>query len=90
MLHYIAYCFSIFFMILEVFVLLYIVKNTLPFGMAFKGFIDILVMPILTPVQKIVQYSVLKCFKTDISPYVLLIILFYLGNLCTYIIEEVS
>ncbi len=87
MLHYIAYCLNIFFMILEIFVLLYLIKNMLPFGMAFKGLIDILTMPALMPIQKIVKYSVLKCFKTDISPYILLIVLFYLGNICSYLME---
>lgn len=30
MLYYIAYCFNIFFMVLEIFVLLYLIKNILP------------------------------------------------------------
>lgn len=88
MLHYIAYCLNIFFMVLEIFVTLYLIKNMLPFGMAFKGLIDILAMPALMPVQKIVKHSVLKCFKVDISPYILLIVLFYLGNVCSYIIQD--
>ncbi len=87
MLYYIAYCLNIFFMILEIFILLYIVKNLLPFGMALKGLIDILAMPALIPIQKIVKHSVLKCFKLDISPYILLIVLFYLGSLCSYLME---
>lgn len=37
MLYYIAYCLNIFFMVLEIFVLLYILKNMLPFSMALKG-----------------------------------------------------
>lgn len=88
MLYYIAYCLNIFFIILEIFTFLYIIKNILPFGMAFKGLIDILTMPMLMPVQKIVKHSVLKCFKLDISPYILLIVLFYLGSLCSYIMGE--
>lgn len=59
----------------------------LPFSMALKGLIDILAMPVLIPIQKIVKHSVLKCFKVDISPYIVLIVLFYLGNICSYLME---
>lgn len=88
MLYYIAYCFNIFFMVLEIFVLLYLIKNILPFGAFFKYIIDIMTAPVLFLVQKIVRHSVLKCFKTDISPYILLIVLFYMGGLCSYIMEH--
>lgn len=85
MLYYIAYCFNIFFIVLEMFVLLYLVKNILPFGIIMKYIIDILVAPALSPVQKLVKHSVLKCFRVDISPYILLIILFYMGGVCSYV-----
>ncbi len=88
MLYYIAYCFNIFFMVLEIFVLLYLIKNILPFGVFVKYIIDIMTAPVLVPVQKIVEHSVLKCFKTDISPYILLIVLFYMGGVCSYIMEH--
>ena len=88
MLYYIAYCFNIFFMVLEIFVLLYLIKNILPFGVFVKYIIDIMTAPVLVPVQKIVNHSLLKCFKTDISPYILLIVLFYMGGVCSYIMEH--
>ena len=88
MLYYIAYCFNIFFMVLEIFVLLYLIKNILPFGVFVKYIIDIMTATVLVPVQKIVKHSVLKCFKTDISPYILLIVLFYMGGVCSYIMEH--
>ncbi len=87
MLYYIAYCLNIFFIILEVFVLLYVLKNMLPFSMALKGLIDVLAMPVLMLVQKIVKHSVLRCFKVDISPYIALIVFFYLSNFCSYLME---
>ena len=59
MLYYIAYCFNIFFMVLEIFVLLYLIKNILPFGVFVKYIIDIMTAPVLVPVQKIVKHSVL-------------------------------
>jgi len=75
-------------MVLEIFVLLYLIRNILPFGIFVKYIIDIMTAPVLIPVQKIVKHSVLKCFKTDISPYILLIVLFYMGGVCSYIMEH--
>ena len=80
-----AYCLSIFFIVLEVIVLLYMVRNILPFGPRIKLLIDILVIPVLEPVQKLVKHSIIKCFGVDISPYILLIILSYLESICEYL-----
>ena len=60
-------------------------RNILPFGPRVKLLIDILVMPVLEPVQKLVRHSIIKCFGVDISPYILLIILSYFGNICEYL-----
>ena len=88
MLYYIAYCLYIFFIVLQIDVLLYLLKNILPGAGWFKYFVDMLAAPALSPVQKLVKHSVRKCFRTDISPYILLIVLFYLGSLCSYIMEH--
>lgn len=80
-----AYCLSIFSIVLEAIVLLYMFRNILPFGPCVKLLIDILVMPVLEPVQKLVRHSIIKCFGVDISPYILLIILSYFGNICEYL-----
>lgn len=80
-----AYCLSIFAIVLEAIVLLYMFRNILPFGPRVKLLIDILVMPVLEPVQKLVRHSIIKCFGVDISPYILLIILSYFGNICEYL-----
>lgn len=88
MLYYIAYCLYIFFIVLQADVLLYLLRNLLPSGNFFRYFVEMLAAPALGLVQKLVKHSVLKCFKTDISPYILLIVLFYLGSLCSYIMEH--
>lgn len=88
MLYYIAYCLYIFFIILQADVLLYLLRNLLPAGNFLRCFTEMLAAPALAPVQKLVKHSVLKCFRTDISPYILLIVLFYLGSLCSYIMEH--
>lgn len=88
MLYYIAYCLYIFFIVLQIDTLLYLLRGILPPGGYFRYFVEMLAAPALTPVQKLVKHSVLKCFKTDISPYILLITLFYLGSLCSYVMEH--
>ncbi|MFG6328034.1 MAG: YggT family protein [Lachnospiraceae bacterium] len=88
MLYYIAYCLYIFFIVLQIDVLLYLLKNILPGAGWFKYFVEMLAVPVLSPIQKLVKHSVLKCFRTDISPYILLIVLFYLESLCSYIMEH--
>ncbi len=85
MVNYIAYCMNIFFYVLDVVVLLYLIKNILPFGQHVKYIIDMLIIPILIPMQKIVKHSILKCFRVDISPYILLIIQAYLHSVCMYL-----
>lgn len=87
MLYYFAYCFNIFFIVLDVILLLYLLRNILPIGTFIKLIIDILAAPILVPMQKLVRHSVLKCFKIDISPYILLIVLSYLNNVCSYLMK---
>ena len=64
MLYYIAYCLYIFFIVLQIDVLLYLLKNILPGAGWFKYFVDMLAAPALSPVQKLVKHSVLKCFRT--------------------------
>lgn len=88
MLYYIAYCLYIFFIVLQIDVLLYMLRNILPAGGYLRYFVEMLAAPALSPVQKLVKHSVLKSFKTDISPYILLIVLFYLGSLCSYVMEH--
>lgn len=88
MLYYIAYCLYIFFIVLQIDILLYLLRNILPGAGGFKYFVDMLAAPALALIQKFVKHSVLKCFRIDISPYILLIVLFYLGSLCSYIMEH--
>ena len=52
MLYYIAYCLYIFFIVLQIDVLLYLLKNILPGAGWFKYFVDMLAAPALSPVQK--------------------------------------
>lgn len=82
MLTYIAYCLQIFFLVLEVFVLLYMIQSVWYMGDLVKVWILMLVYPMMYPMQKLIRRSVLGTFSVDLSPYVLLAILSYLGSIC--------
>lgn len=87
MFQYIIYCINIFLAFLDIVVLLYMVTGILPLGKRFKLMVLILVEPIMTPMQKLVRHSILNCFKIDISPYILIILLAYLQNICAYLLS---
>lgn len=85
MLTYVLYCLNIFFTVLEVIVLVYMVQTLIPMGEFLRRFLLMLMYPMLYPMQKLLRHSVLSTFSIDLSPYVILIILNYLGLLCTYL-----
>lgn len=84
---YIVYCFYIFFIVLEVFVLLYLIRGILPFGIRLRYYISYLAAPMIELMQKITRHSIMNCFRMDISPYVLLIVLSFLQQICIYLLK---
>ena len=78
---YIIYCMGIFFIVLEIIVLLYMVQSVVDMGRYVRLITLILVEPILSPMQKLIKHSVMNTFSLDLSPYILLIILYYLGKI---------
>ena len=82
---YIIYCMGIFFIVLEIIVLLYMVQSVVDMGRYVRLITLIVVEPILSPMQKLIKYSVMNTFSLDLSPYILLIILYYLGKICDYL-----
>lgn len=87
MYEYIIYCMGIFFVVLEVIVLLYVLQTIVDLGYHVRKFTVILVAPILLPMQKLVRRSVMNTFSMDLSPYILLIVLYYLERICNYLIS---
>ena len=87
MVSYVVYCINIFFIVLEVIVLLYLIRHMLPFGEMFVLIIDIIAAPMIEPMQKLLRRSILGCFNLDMSPYFLIIILTYLNQICEYILK---
>lgn len=84
---YVVYCFQIFFVVLEVIVLLYMIQSLFYMGELVNFFLVMLMYPMLYPVQKLMKCSVLGTFSVDLSPYILLVILNYLGNMCDYLLK---
>lgn len=87
MYEYIAYCIDIFLVVMEIFVLIYLFQSIVYLGESIWNMAYFLVAPMLRPVQKMVCHSVMFTFSTDLSPYVLLILLCFLRNLCGYVLN---
>ena len=71
MYQYIVYSLEIFFIVLEVIVLLYLIQKMFDFGLQVRRITLILVAPILQPMQRMVKHSVMNTFSVDLSPYLL-------------------
>lgn len=90
MIEYIIYCMGIFFIVLEIIVLIYMLQSIIDMGRYVRLVTLILVEPILSPMQRLVKHSVMNTFSLDLSPYILLIILYYLGKVCDYLLSPPS
>lgn len=83
----VVYSLEIFFIVLEVIVLLYLIQKMFDFGLQVRKLTLILVAPILQPMQKIVKHSIMNTFSMDLSPYILIVILSYLERVCRYLLQ---
>lgn len=86
MFQYIVYCIGIFFVVLEVIVLLFMLQNAIYLGKVIRNISLMLISPILFPMQKLVRRSIMNTFSLDLSPYILLIIIFFLERVCNYLL----
>ena len=80
------YTFQCFFIVLDVIVLLYLLRNILvmmPFGSSIVRLIAVLMTPMWYPMQWLGKHSILCTAKFDLCPYLLIIILTYLQELCS-------
>ena len=67
--HYLVYTLYLFFIILMIINLIYMLRGIIPLGSFINNILD---------------NSILKCIKVDISPYIILIVLSYLQAVCKY------
>lgn len=85
----VIYSLQIFFMILDCIVLLYLLRGFLvifPFGEHMARLVTTLMLPMWYPTQYLLRHSILHTLHIDLSPYVLLILLTYLQELCSLIL----
>lgn len=85
MYHYILYCVDIFILVLELLVLFYMLQGFFSLGKGVRYFSLMSVAPVLFPMQKLVRRSILNTMTVDLSPYLLLIVLAFLNNVCNYL-----
>lgn len=86
----VIYSLQIFFMILDCIVLLYLLRGFLiifPFGEYLAQLVSTLMLPMWYPMQYLLQRSILHTLRIDLSPYILLILLTYLQELCSFLLN---
>ncbi len=91
MLSMLLYTLQIFFLVLDLIVFLYLLRTALAFwpwgGAQIVRFIAILMTPMWVPMHYILKHSILHTVRLDLSPYILLLILTYLQELCSYCMD---
>ena len=86
----VIYSLQIFLVILDCIVLLYLLRNLLlifPFGRYLTQMVITLMLPMWVPMQYLLKHSILHTLKFDLSPYILLLILTYLQELCSMLLN---
>lgn len=82
--------FQCFFIVLDVVVLLYLLRDILvlfPFGDHIVRFLAVLMTPMWYLMQWLVKHSILCTVKFDLCPYLLIVVLTYLQELCSRIMN---
>ncbi len=90
MLVYVLLCLRWFFIVLDCVVLIFLIRTMIPFGEKATKFILSLMLPMLFIMHGLLRRSILHTQQMDISPYLLLIVLSYLQDLCSIIIHIYS
>lgn len=86
----ILYTIQYFLLVLDVIVLLYLLRDIIirfPFGNKIVSFLAVLMTPIWYPVQYLLRNSILYTVQLDLGSYILLLVLTYLQELCSYIMN---
>lgn len=86
----VIYSLQIFLVILDCIVLLYLLRNLLlifPFGKYLTQMVITLMLPMWVPMQYLLKHSILHTLRFDLSPYILLLILTYLQELCATLLN---
>lgn len=87
---FIIYSLQIFLIVLDCIVLLYLLRflfAVLPFGDRMVSIIVTLMVPMWVPMQYLLKRSILHTFQFDLSPYLLLLVLTYLQDICSMLLK---
>ena len=85
--YYLVYSLYLLLIIIMIIDVIYMLRGIIPLGSFINNILDNMMKPLLCPVRFIVMHSILKSLKTDISPYIILIIASYLQSVCKMIMK---
>lgn len=86
--YYLVYSLYLFFIVVMIIDVVYMLRGIIPLGSFINNILDNIMKPLLYPVRLIVKHSILRCLKTDISPYIILIILSYMQSVCSFLLSK--
>ncbi len=79
--------FYIFFMILQLVLLLYMLSSWFNGGERIKNLLALLMEPILTPVRFLLKYSIFSNPAADLSPLIGFVIILFLQNFFEHLLQ---
>lgn len=85
--YYLVYSLYLLLIIIMIIDVIYMLRGIIPLGSFINNILDNMMKPLLCPVRFIVRRSILKSLKTDISPYIIIIIASYLQSVCKMIMK---
>ena len=85
--YYLVYSLYLLLIIIMIIDIIYMLRGIIPLGSFINNILDNMMKPLLYPVRFIVRHSILKSLKTDISPYIILIVASYLQSVCKMIMK---
>jgi YggT family protein len=73
--------FYMFFVVLQIILLLYMVSSWFNGGEKFKNLLSLLIEPIITPVRFLLKYSIFGNLAADLSPLISFVLIMFLQDL---------
>lgn len=73
--------FYMFFVVLQIILLLYMVSSWFNGGEKFKNLLSLLIEPIITPVRFLLKYSIFGNPAADLSPLISFVLIMFLQDL---------
>jgi uncharacterized protein YggT (Ycf19 family) len=68
----------VFFIVLEMILFLYVITSWFPISHSIKGFLAVLIDPVLVPVRYLLKHSIFNTPAADLSPIISFVIILFL------------